>query len=122
MTFKRHITHVDQFGKPHGSHPPEYREWQKTAAAKLSALAGFGEIRGQVSVEVVVGPRETRVSVWSVEGQGARPKGVTGDLDNYAKAILDALQHGDHPVIRNDQQVVALSVRFGGDEDPATTL
>lgn len=123
MPFKRHITRVDAEGKPHGSHPPEYRQWQQIAAAKLSAQASFGEITGPVAVEIVVSAGETRVSVVSVEGQGARPTRVTGDIDNYAKAVLDALQQGDHPVIRDDRQVVSLSVRFGGaDEDPTTTV
>lgn len=43
-----------------------------------------------------------------------RPKGLQGDLDNYVKAVVDALQKAG--VIENNKQVVALSAAFVTEE------
>lgn len=49
------------------------------------------------------------VGVWT-EHEKMRPKGVRGDIDNYAKAVLDVLQESG--VIENDRQVQRLVVGF----------
>jgi Holliday junction resolvase RusA-like endonuclease len=45
---------------------------------------------------------------------------LRGDLDNYAKAVLDGLQIGG--MIENDRQVKTLSLSYGGHEEDVTRI
>lgn len=68
-----------------------------------------GELHeGPIGVHVVLGSDYVEVDVWDLE-ESQRPKYVTGDADNYAKAVLDGLQeHAFH----NDKQVHYLIVQL----------
>ena len=88
----------------------EYRDW-KTSAADV--LAGLGRWRSfppdtELAVTLVVRRDGVDVSIEPVDP--CRPAGITGDLDNYAKAILDALQLAK--TFANDRQVSRLAVTF----------
>ena len=45
---------------------------------------------------------------------------LRGDLDNYAKAVLDGLQIGG--MIANDRQVQNLSLSYGGHAEDMTRI
>ena len=91
----------------HAYYPKRYSEWLDAAAWQVRAT---GErIDGPVSVSLRFLRDSTVIEVAASEV--VRPSGVTADIDNLAKAGLDALQRGG--LLENDSQVVELSVRFG---------
>lgn len=78
--------------------PKEYATWQKEAAALLKAVAAH-YFEGPVAVELecqVTRPKTTKL---------AAPK---PDVDNYAKAVLDAITK-DGRFWSDDTQVVTLT-------------
>lgn len=89
--------------------PARYAAW-KSRAAELLAVAGrYGWLEPPVAVRVVV--RSDGVEITAVgQGGGERPRGITGDLDNYAKAALDALTAAG--IIGDDDEVTRLEVIF----------
>ena len=59
-------------------------------------------------------PVACRIELWS-------PRPLRGDIDNYAKAVLDGLQRGG--AIDDDRHVVRLEARFVvGAEEPRTVV
>ena len=52
--------------------------------------AGVEPLTGPVGVRFIIGSEGVEVEVWELE-QSARPKYVTGDIDNYEKALSDGL-------------------------------
>ena len=52
--------------------------------------------------------------------EGDPEKQKRGDLDNYAKAVLDGLQKGG--VLENDKQVIELHLSFGVTDVNATRI
>lgn len=87
--------------------PAPYSEWKSEAAWRMRTGTP-GTFDGPVAVGVSVGVDGVTVTV-----EGApllRPKGLRGDLDNYVKAALDALQ--DSGVIGNDVAVQSVSASF----------
>lgn len=94
--------------------PARYRAWRTTARDAIAILRRGRTITGPVHVDVVVGPDSTVCRFTPVPD--LRPKGIRGDLDNYAKAVLDAAQAGG--VIGDDRQVVSLTARFATELPP----
>lgn len=89
--------------------PARYAAWKQTAAGFIAAAAHFGWLEPPVAVRVVV--RADLLEIFAVGQGGAdRPGGVTGDVDNYAKAALDALTAAG--VIGDDDEVTRLEVIF----------
>lgn len=102
-------------GKRRRVNTVEYRTWKANAAEHLAAFARWRRMVGEVIVHLDV-DRDgftIRAQALPIPEDGLtirRQSGLTGDVDNYAKAILDALQLAG--VIANDQQVVELSVQL----------
>lgn len=91
--------------------PTRYRHWLNAAGVWIAA-AGVDTIDGPTAADVVVYADRIELELRPT-GEAGRPKGIRGDLDNYAKAVLDACQHGPRPWILDDRQIVALTARFG---------
>ena len=93
-------------------YPARYDAWRRAAALEVRAqLAGADPLRGPVVLEVViVHPRPKRaprgLKAWW--GPGRVVKATRPDIDNGAKAVLDALDAGG--LLSDDGQVVALTV------------
>ena len=47
-------------------------------------------LEGPVGMQIVIHSEGVQVEVWELEA-GSRPKYVTGDIDNYVKAVSDGL-------------------------------
>ena len=99
--------------------PGPFRDWIELAARAIAETEGIDlGIEVPVSVLIAVTPRGCDVDL--KPSTVVRPKGLRGDIDNYAKAVLDALQWRDeHPLappgwILDDRQVVVESARFAG--------
>ena len=105
-----------QVTKPDGTrirvNPQAYRTWKTETADKLAAMAGYRTFSGEVAVRIDLGSNDTRVEVVELDGddQRRKPTGLRGDIDNYAKAVLDALQASG--VVTDDRVVAQLEVRF----------
>ena len=96
--------------------PHRYRTWKRSAVEILAGAAGWRTFdpASALEVEITVYPDGVTVDLSPTRfdlGYLDRRAGLRGDIDNYAKAVLDALQDAD--VIADDRQIVALSVRFG---------
>lgn len=87
---------------------PKYRGWLNAAAWEIRAQAG-DRLDGPVAVSVLVCPNGIGVGL-SPLTERVRPVGIRGDLDNYGKAVLDALQKGH--AIGDDRQVEAIRFAF----------
>ena len=97
--------------------PQRYTQWKRSAALILRARWGHHEpiqTAVAVAVEVVIPRPQRRPSsglgrmYWHPEEDYPAPVGGGwGDLDNYIKSALDALQ--DARIIRDDAQVVELT-------------
>lgn len=105
-----------------------YRAWKQAAALELRSQWVGSPVECAVWVDVTVHPDRAdvvlsgsplRYSVGVADGEAAQSGrkatawrgGLRGDLDNYVKAVLDAMQ--DAGVIGDDRQVVGLAARFG---------
>ncbi len=98
--------------------PARYRQWLHAAAWEIRNSATPRDIAGPVAAEIIVGPDAVTVEISELDDLWKRPKGVRGDIDNYAKAALDASQFpiGGFPGwILNDRQVLILRARFSPD-------
>jgi Holliday junction resolvase RusA-like endonuclease len=62
---------------------------------------GLEPFEGPVGVRFIIGSEGVEVEVWELDGS-YRPKYVTGDLDNYEKAVGDGLNGHAY---RDDKQV-----------------
>jgi len=91
----------------HAYTPARYESWKQEASWRLHTQTS-ARYDGPVSVTVVV--RRDRVEIELDETADTRPKGLRGDLDNYVKGVLDALQ--DAGIIRDDRQVHELHATF----------
>jgi len=92
--------------------PQRYAAWQQTAAEALAAQARWRTFPGEVAVNIFVYEDGVVVSAAGLptERRQQRPKGIRGDLDNYAKAVIDAMQVAG--VMANDRQMVTLEASF----------
>lgn len=87
--------------------PQRYREWKQSAGWAMR-IKGDGPLEGPVALDILVTP--TGIEVSAISSQLERVKHVRGDIDNYAKAVMDA---GNGLLYEDDRQVTELSVRFG---------
>ena len=71
--------------------PPKTIEYE-TAVANAWATAFEGEepFKGPVGMQVTIMSNHIHVHLWELE-DSHRPKYIQGDVDNYVKSILDAL-------------------------------
>ncbi len=94
-------------GRPMRVHSQRYRDWRALAAqaARCAARTTWTD-----PVSVWIGVEPERVEVHIGPHLATRPKGIRGDIDNYAKAVLDALQSG--AVLADDRLVETLTVTF----------
>lgn len=86
--------------------PREYKEWKADVHLQAKLLK-MPEFEGPVALSVALHGDSTLLQVSSLES--TRPKHVTGDVDNYAGAYMDALQGIAY---KNDSQVHDLRGRF----------
>lgn len=89
--------------------PERYRVWKESVGWHLRR-AKVRPLEGPVAVSMIVSPEGVTVAFEPVAT--GRPKGLRGDLDNYAKGILDAAQGIAYA---DDRQVVAVSVAFAAE-------
>ena len=102
------------FGKNSGRmvqvNPLPYRNWQKELAPILEGLGRFRSMVGEISIDIDLGRDCFRIRAAVLDDHLRAGTTLTGDIDNYAKALLDTLQVAG--VIPDDKQVSALAVRF----------
>ena len=90
--------------------PQRYRDWKRHAKDVLQAGAGYRTFRGEVAVDIELHPDRVTVAVEALDDERRAGTGLQGDVDNYAKAVLDALQAGE--VLTDDKTVAQLTVRI----------
>ena len=91
--------------------PERYRTWKDITQAHL--VMGVEKIEGPVELDLQITPEGIMCAI--TPSHLARVKYLRGDIDNYAKAVMDALQPpkgGGRGVIEDDRQVVQLTARF----------
>lgn len=100
-------------GRGGGRYTPEpYASWKALAAEVLAFSARYRELKGEVTIQIDLFPDRVEVKAQALEPTDARraPTGLTGDIDNYAKAVLDALQKAG--TIADDKAIAELRIRF----------
>lgn len=92
--------------------PEKYRTWKEAAGFIAQGIRrGRPKLEGPVGIELVITPDGIIFEVWETAVSEARGT-LRGDLDNYAKALIDALQG---VLYKNDRQVETITVRFAED-------
>jgi Holliday junction resolvase RusA-like endonuclease len=92
--------------------PAKYTTWKDAAGVIAQGIRrGRPKLEGPVGIELVVTPAGLVFEVWEIAVPETRGT-LRGDLDNYAKAIIDALQG---VLYENDRQVETITVRFAPD-------
>lgn len=81
------------------------------AEASLAAAYEGPRFEGPVGMHICLFRNNTFVSLWD---SGGGRSGLHGDLDNYAKLVMDGLQGVAYS---NDKQVESLTVMFGTDSE-----
>ena len=109
----RRITYTDS----------RYRDWKKSAALLVSSAWRHLPISEAVavSIEITVQRPKSKPARGSVHGRYWRPQGdypcpTRGDVDNYAKSVLDALVQGG--LLTDDRIVVELSITKQAGDTP----
>lgn len=69
-------------------------------------------LQGPCTMEVSIGSRHIEVLIYELD-ESIRPKGVTGDIDNYQKAIQDSL---NGVAYEDDKQVQHINLTFTREE------
>lgn len=82
--------------------------YEKLVGDEWSSQNDEPPLEGPVGMRIVIHSEGVQVEVWELE-QSCRPKYVTGDVDNYCKAISDGL-NGKAYV--DDRQVHHMEVFF----------
>lgn len=92
--------------------PRGYQTWKDRAAVRFASAAQLRRFPGEVAVAIDLFPDRVDVQVSAIEDADARRPGtgLRGDVDNYAKAVLDALQAAG--TVPNDVKVADLRVRI----------
>lgn len=92
--------------------PTRYRAWKRDAAEVLQAGAAYRTFSGEVNVDIELHPDRVTVAVQALDDEDQRRAGtgIQGDVDNYAKAVLDALQYAG--VLNDDRDVAQLTIRI----------
>ena len=103
--------------------PKRTQQWEAVAASTLMAEWSEAPLDGPVSVGILaLFPRPQRM-VWKRKPMPREPYIQAPDIDNVAKAILDALQKAG--VLRDDKTVWSLdciALYCSGDEAPRVEL
>jgi Holliday junction resolvase RusA-like endonuclease len=87
--------------------PQATRDYEEAVAMLCRATReSLGETLCSIDIELY--PTKAIVTITPLPDEPARK--IKGDVDNYAKAILDGLQKGQ--MIENDKQVTELRVSF----------
>lgn len=110
VTYGRTATVVDDRGRRRRILPLGYRQWREKARDAINIGRRGRHLDGQFLLEVEIAADEVRATFTPAPPVRTRGIGVTGDLDNYVKAVLDAAQ--DSGLIANDRQAVAITARF----------
>lgn len=79
--------------------PAEYKKWQEDASGQLIPQIDHEPIQGDVTVGIIITARRPKTS------KLLRPK---PDVDNYAKAVLDAMTKAG--VWLDDSQIGSLAI------------
>lgn len=87
--------------------PQETRDWEDSVAWICRAQR---ERLGNTPCRIELELYEDRAVVTLIPVPDAKKRKLKGDIDNYAKSILDGLQKGE--VIENDKQVIELDISF----------
>ena len=89
-----------------------YAEWLDDAVVLLGLIARKQEIAtAEGPLEVIIRLREKEIEVTVLPSSKYTSRGkLRGDIDNYAKAILDAMQKAE--LIVNDRQVERLTIQM----------
>lgn len=92
-------------------YPPNYKDWKKAAEAFFPFSPT--PLEGALAVELEVVCKRPKKPTSPIP---------TGDVDNYAKAALDAVN--DAKLWHDDKQVVSLAVskRYAGDGEAPRTI
>lgn len=90
--------------------PARYRQWKQLAASTISLESKFARFDPETELRVAVHLHKdrTEVAVVAADDRHRPGTGIAGDLDNYAKAVLDALQESG--LIADDKAVTYLEV------------
>jgi len=82
------------------------------AAQVIAFSAKYHKLEGELNVIIDLYPdrTEVRAQTLDITDQRRAPTKLTGDIDNYAKAVLDALEAAG--TIADDKAVAELTVRF----------
>ncbi len=103
--------------------PKRTQQWEAVAASTLMAEWGEAPLDGPVSVGILaLFPRPQRM-VWKRKPMPREPYIQAPDIDNVAKACLDALQKAG--CVRDDKTVWSLdciALYCSGDEAPRVEL
>jgi len=92
--------------------PPETRNYEEAVAMLCRATReSLGKTPCSIDIELYV----DKTIVVITPTPDAPKRRLQGDVDNYAKAILDGLQKGQ--MIENDKNVIELRVSFPGPSD-----
>lgn len=87
--------------------PQETRDWEESVALICRATRQrLGETPCRIDIELL----EDRAVIVLTPLPDTEKRKLRGDIDNYAKSILDGLQKGE--MIKNDKQVVELHLTF----------
>lgn len=94
----------------------DYTIWKAAVGVIAQGIRrGRPKLDGPIGVEIVITPDGIVFEVWETATSPARGS-LRGDLDNYAKALIDGLQGA---LYANDRQVETITVRFAKDlEEP----
>lgn len=91
--------------------PTGYKDWLDAVATytKIEMLKQNGPLSGPVIVNLDL--RRDVIALNIIETTTAHRHGLRGDIDNYAKAVLDGIDQGG-VFAKSDNQVVGLNVRM----------
>lgn len=90
-----------------------YKDALRAAVIDTRRMIGKSDdwlMKGPVEVQMIVGKKFTYVTVVEVPAIDER-KRPAGDIDNFAKSVLEALQ-AEYSLIKDDKQVVRLVAEF----------
>lgn len=101
-------TFTDEDGESHTVTPSKTKANAEVVKLWMMANRGRGLITGPVAVRIELYKDRSIVMVESVE---APPRVLRGDLDNYAKQLLDC---GNGILYEDDRQIVSLTIEEKG--------
>jgi Holliday junction resolvase RusA-like endonuclease len=89
--------------------PTKFRDWKDASQWDVLAQRGRAELlKGPVRLAIQLERAGMQCIITPMDAVDRH--GLTGDIDNYAKSVMDILQG---PILENDRQVAHLEVHFG---------